>query len=167
MTQPSRRPMNLAVGLFFVVSLLGISLAWPQEPLGVVTALQGMAQLSRPALPTPVGLRFKDSLLVRDVVDTQERSMLRILFGGKSTVTVRELSRLEVREEALPTGATLSIHELASGAILVNVVRRLLRPGDEIQIRTPNAVAAVCGTTIRVQGGPDGAQCTFTLLGGG
>ncbi|HXH12088.1 MAG TPA: FecR domain-containing protein [Alphaproteobacteria bacterium] len=166
MNQQSWWPVTLALCLLAAVGLLRAERAWPQEPVGVVTALQGVAHLTRPALATPVALRFKDGLQVRDIVDTQEQSLVRILFGGKSTVTVRELSRLEVREETLPSGATLSIHELASGSILVNVARQLLRPGDEIQIRTPNAVAAVRGTTISAQCWPDLAQCIFIVLAG-
>jgi FecR protein len=137
-----------------------------QGPVGVVTALQGSARLTRPTVPTPVDLRFKDGLVVRDIVDTAEKSLVRILFGGKSTVTVKELSRLEVHEEALPTGATLSVHELSSGAILVNVARQLLRPGDEVQIRTPNAVAAVRGTTISADCHSVFHRCSFTVLAG-
>jgi hypothetical protein len=166
MNQQPWWPVKLLLCLLTAVSLLGVEPAWSQEPVGVVTALQGMAHLTRPALAMPVALRFKDGLQVRDIIDTQEQSLVRILFGGKSTVTVRELSRLEVREEALPTGATLSIHELSSGSILVNVARQLLRPGDEIQIRTPNAVAAVRGTTISAQCRPDLAQCIFMVLAG-
>jgi FecR protein len=149
-----------------LVALVAADHASSQEPVGIVTALQGTAQLTRPTVPAAVGLRFKDGLLIRDIVDTQENSRLRILFGGKSTVTVRELSRLEVREEALPTGGTLSIHELSSGAILVNVARQLLRPGDEVQIRTPNAVAAVRGTTLAAQCTRVPLVCTFAVLSG-
>jgi hypothetical protein len=154
--------------LFFLSAIaLGVAeQASGQEPVGVVTALQGTARLTRPTAPTPISLRFKDGLLIRDIVDTQEKSLVRILFGGKSTVTVRELSRLEVREETLPTGATLSVHELSRGAILVNVARQLLRPDDEVQIRTPNAVAAVRGTTISAECHPASAQCSFTALAG-
>jgi FecR protein len=154
--------------LFFcsTVAFMAADRAFSQEPVGVVTALQGTAQLTRPTESTAVTLRFKDGLFIRDVVDTRENSRLRILFGGKSTVTVRELSRLEVREEALPTGGTLSIHELSSGAILVNVARQLLRPGDEVQIRTPNAVAAVRGTSIAAQCARGQPLCSFTILSG-
>jgi hypothetical protein len=63
----------------------------------------------------PLGYRPWGSRTGIDVVATQEQSLMRILFGGKSTVTVRELSRLAVREEILPTGATLSVHELSGG----------------------------------------------------
>jgi len=135
-----------------------------QKAVGVVTALKGKAQLTRAASQT--SLRFKDDLILRDLIDTQERSLARVLFGGKSTVTVRELSRLEVSEETLPTGATRSIHELSSGSILVNVARSLLCPGDEVQIRTPNATAAVPGSTIFAQYIVELARSIFICITG-
>lgn len=162
--QFQRVRVALCSWLCILLSCSGLTLA--QQPAGVVTALEGTAQLTRPATPAPAGLRFKDGLFIRDIIDTQEKSLVRALFGGRSTVTVRELSRLEVREERLPTGAALSVHELSSGGILVNVARQLLRPGDEVQIRTPNAVAAVRGTTISVQCNPALAQCVFAVLAG-
>jgi hypothetical protein len=125
---------SAALLMLSAVAVLMVEPALAQGPVGVVTALQGTARLTRPTAPVPVDLRFKDGLAIRDVVDTAEQSLVRILFGGKSTVTVKELSRLKVREERLPTGATLSVHELSSGSILVNVARQLLRPGDEVQI---------------------------------
>ena len=131
--------------LSFSLIFPGVALA-QQKPAGVVTALKGKAQLTRAAAKS--SLRFKDGVILRDTIDTQEKSLARILFGGKSTVTVRELSRLEVREETLPTGATRTIHDLSDGGILVHVARQLMRPGDEVQVRTPNAVAAVRGSII-------------------
>jgi hypothetical protein len=127
-------------------SVADVALA-QQQPAGVVTGVQGQAQLTRPAV-APASLKFKDGVVIRDIVDTREKSLARILFGGRSTVTVRELSRLEVREELLPTGARRDVHDLSSGAILVHVARQLMKPGDEVQIRTPNAVAAVRGSTV-------------------
>ena len=129
-----------------------------------MTALKGKAQLTRAA--TQTDLSFKDDLSLRDIIDTREKSLARILFGGKSSVTVRELSRLEVREELLPTGTVRSIYELSYGGILVNVVQRLLRPGDEVQIRTPNAVAGVRGTTIFARYIPELGRSIFICLTG-
>jgi len=149
-------------GLILSSFLLSQGLALAQQAVGIVTALKGKAQLTRAA--TQVALSFKDNLILRDVIDTQEKSLTRVLFGGKSTVTVRELSRLEVREELLPGGGTRSIHELSSGSILVNVALRLLRRGDEVQIRTPNAVAAVRGTTVFAQYNAALAQSVFAVL---
>jgi hypothetical protein len=154
----------------FLISVLFGSLACfapeagAQQTVGVVTALKGAAQLTRAGSQS--GLRFKDGLVLRDTVDTREQSLVRILFGGKSTLTVRELSRLEVREESLPTGATRTTHTLSSGGALVHVVRQLLRPGDEVQIQTPNGVAAVRGTTIFVRYTPASSEATFTVLSG-
>jgi len=148
--------------LFLLLILPRIASA--QQSVGIVTALKGKVQLTRVA--TQTALSFKDDLILRDIIDTREKSLARILFGGKSSVTVRELSRLEVREELLPTGAVRSIHELSSGGILVNVVQRLLRPGDEVQIRTPNAVAAVRGTTIFARYIRELARSIFICLTG-
>src|SRR3972149_5898896 len=136
----------LLLGLTTHLSLYDLAIA-QQQQAGVVTGIQGQAQLTRPAA-APTALKFKDGVVIRDVVDTREKSLARILFGGRSTVTVRELSRLEVREELLAGGARRDVHDLSSGAILVNVARQLMQPGDEVQIRTPNAVAAVRGSTL-------------------
>jgi len=134
----------LVVSSYFCPYLVFPEVASAQKAVGVVTALKGKAQLTRAASQTL--LRFKDDLILRDLIDTQERSLVRVLIGGKSTVTVRELSSLAVREELLPGGATRTVHDLSSGSILVNVARSLMGRGDEVQIRTPNAVAAVRGT---------------------
>jgi len=155
-----------AILVIFILPLFLIfpSLALAQKPVGIVTALKGSAQLTRTG--TQLALRFKDNLILRDIIDTQESSLVRILFGGKSTVTVRELSRLEYREELLPGGGVRSVHNLSSGSILVNVARRLMGKGDEVVIRTPNAVGFVRGTIIFAQYNAASAQSTFVLLTG-
>lgn len=152
------RSVARTLSLVLLGSLLapGDTLA-QQQSAGVVTGIQGEAQLTRAAAkPTP--LRFKDGVVIRDVIDTREKSLARILFGGRSTVTVRELSRLEVREELLPGGVKRDVHDLSSGAILVHVARQLMKPGDEVQIRTPNAIAAIRGSTLFGQYIPPSAQ---------
>ncbi len=149
--------------------VLSISLVFPglvsaQQAVGVVTALKGEAQLTRAA--TQTALRFKDDLILRDVINTEEKSLTRVLFGGKSTVTMHELSSLEIREELLPGGGTRTIHNLSSGSILVNVARSLLGRGDEVQIRTPNAVATVQGSAVFVQYNLALAQSVVAVLTG-
>lgn len=163
MTIIIRSGFSVAIFLF-AVCLLSSGEVSAQQNVGVVTALQGQAQLTRAGIQS--GLRFKDNLILRDTVDTATRSSVRILFGAKSTLTLRELSHFEVREEVLPTGASRTNYSLSSGAGLVHVVRQLMNPGDEVQIQTPNAVAAVRGTTIHGQYSPALAQSIFTLLTG-
>lgn len=150
--------------LVLSLSLIIPGLVSSQQSVGVVTALKGQAQLTREGDQNV--LRFRDNLVLRDTIDTRARALARILFGGKSTVTVRELSRLKVHEELLPSGASRSIHDLSSGSILVNVLHRLLSPGDEIHIRTPNAIAGIRGTTIFAQYNVALAQSIFILIEG-
>ncbi|HEY3303530.1 MAG TPA: FecR domain-containing protein [Candidatus Binatia bacterium] len=156
---------RLIVGALFLLSITFEqgSLYAQQQPAGVVTAVQGQAQLTRQAQPTQ--LRQKDGILIRDIIDTREKSSARMLFGGKASVTVRELSRFEVQEETLPGGATRSTVQLNSGAILVNVARQLMKPGDEIIINTNNAVAAVRGSMVYAEA-VDAARSTFAQLSG-
>ena len=145
-----------ALALLFLPTLLHA-----QQPMsGVVTGVQGQAQLTRSALAAPAPLRVQDGIVIRDVIDTREKSLARILFGGKAAVTVRELSRLEVREENLPGGGTRSTIELNSGAVLVNVARQLMGPRDEVHIRTPNAIAAVRGSAVYAEAADIFSQIT-------
>lgn len=158
------------MGTLLVRGLLPLALlltvvfpAWAQDGkgIGVVTALTGRADLKRPQAPeTP--LKLRDNLLVRDVVDTQKESLARFLLMGKSTVTVRELSRFEIREEMRPDGSQRALINLAEGKIRVMVARRLMKPGDEVEIRTPNAIAAVRGSDgiVEVSKLPDGRPQT-------
>jgi hypothetical protein len=116
------------------------------QPVGVVTTLTGQATLARTALPAPLALKFKDDVFERDRISTAEKSIVRVLLGGKAIVTVRELSVVTITEE--PGRATV---DLASGKIGVSVAKQRMRPGESLEIRTPNAVAAVRGTVITVE----------------
>jgi len=142
-----RRPAGCAWVALFWLLLPPTALAQPPTAAGVVTQVQGQVDLIRQAT-TPVSLQFKDELFLRDTVNTGEESMARMLFGGRSSVTVRELTRFEVRSEVLPTGGSKTIYDLSDGKIRVIVVPKLMKPGDEIEIRTPNAVAGIRGTVV-------------------
>lgn len=156
--------------LFFALLLTVGFPAWGQDAkgVGVVTSLTGKADLKRPQAPQ-VPLKLRDNLYVRDVVDTHEKSLARILLMGKSSVTVRELSRFEVREETRPDGTQRALIDLATGRIRVMVAQRLMKPGDEVQIRIPNAVASVRGSdgVIEAITLPDGRPQTTVLVASG
>ena len=125
--------------------------------VGVVTTLAGQVTVARATLPSPVPLRFKDDVFLRDHIATAERSVVRVLLGGKALVTVRELSALTITED---TGR--SIVDMTAGKIAMGVLRQRMRPGEVIEIRTPNAIAAIRGTVLVVElipepGGTPGA----------
>jgi len=148
-----------------IVAILLLPILWPalvlaQQPAGVVTNLQGQATLNRPVLPKPIPVKMKDDLFVQDRIDTRENSIVRVLLGGKAVVTVRELSSFSITEEP-----GLARVDLRSGTLAVGVARSLLKPGEAIEIRTPNAVAAVRGSVAvvktEVRDGTDATQAAF------
>lgn len=155
----------LLFGVPFLILVLGAPLpVWAQGPreVGVVTALSGKADLKRGEVPQLATLKLRDPLAVRDVVETREESLARILLLGKATVTVRELSRFEIREETRPDGTQRAGIDLVAGRIRVMVAPRLMRAGDEIQIRTPNAIVGIRGSegVVEVMSLPDGTPRT-------
>ncbi len=155
---------------FLALLLILVVPAWGQEEkgVGVVTVLTGQVDVKRPQAPQ-APLKLRDNLFVRDVVDTHEQSLARILLMGKASVTVRELSRFEIREETRPDGTQRALIDLAAGKIRVMVAPRLMKPGDEVQIRTPNAIAAVRGSDgiIEATTLPDGRPQTSVLVASG
>ena len=162
----NRKSYIISLLLALLLGIPGMALA--QGAIGVVTALKGKVKLTRGASQTELG--FKDSVISRDLISTQEKSLVRILFGGKSSVTVRERSRLRVTGTLRSTGTLRTIHELNDGEILLNVPQRLIRQGDEIQIHTPNALASIRGASLltRCHSGLELRlfRCSFTTLSG-
>jgi hypothetical protein len=144
-------------------ALLLASSTLAQERVGVVTNIEGFATVARVALPEPRALQFKDALFLRDRITTGERSLVRVLLGGKATVTARERSVLTITE--VPGVATIN---LGAGRIAVAVAKGLMKPGQVIEIRTPNAVTAIRGTVViaEVSPIPEGHRSTITILRG-
>ena len=127
-----------------------VAAAQAEESAGVVTTINGDATLIRAvAAARPVSLKMRDEIFVRDRIHTQQHSLVRVLLGGKALITVRELSVLTVTEEA----GRVTV-DLVSGKIGVAVVKGRMRPGEVIEIRSPNATAAVRGTVFVVEVDP-------------
>jgi hypothetical protein len=111
--------------------------AWSAEPqVGMVAMLLGTATVTRAALPAPVSLSFKDDVFLRDRITTAEKSAVRVLLGGKATVTARELSVLTITE--VPATSTVS---LAAGRTAVASTG--WKPARPSRSRRPNVVIAV------------------------
>ena len=127
-----------------------VAAAQSEESAGIVTTVNGDATLIRAvAAARPVSLQMRDEIFVRDRIHTQQHSLVRVLLGGKALITVRELSILTVTEEA----GRVTV-DLQSGKIGVAVVKGRMRPGEVIEIRSPNATAAVRGTVFVVEVDP-------------
>lgn len=132
--------------------LIAVFTLWPvlagaseRPKAGVVTALHGEAMVARAVFQKAIPLKFKDNVFLKDRIDTRENSAVRLLLGGKALVTVRELSTFTITEE--PGKAVV---DLKVGTLALGLVKNLLKPGEVIEVRTPNAVAGVRGSLIRV-----------------
>jgi hypothetical protein len=130
---------------------------------GIVTTLEGTVTASRVAQPRPISLKFRDDVYLQDTIVTAESSLARFLLGGKAIVTLRERSTLTITE--LPGRSTV---DLPSGKAGFAFARERMRAGEQIDIRTPNAVVAVRGTVIVVEtmalGGASGPTLTRVYL---
>ena len=149
------------------ISLMLPAAAPAQSPrAGVVTTLQGTATVARTSAPEPAPLKFRDDVFTQDRITTGDESIARILLGGKAVVTIRERSKLTITET--PTTSTI---EIASGKIALSVNKDRVKPGESVEIKTPNAVAAIRGTIIVAEvDAPTGraadVSTRFTLLTG-
>jgi len=141
----SARVPRAASSLFII--LASSALVWPPSTFaqlaraGVVTTLEGTATVIRAVTPAPAQLRFKDDVFLHDRITTGDKSLARILLGGKAIVTAREHSVLTITE--VPGTATLDLYQ---GKIAVAVAKERMVPGESIDVRTPNAVAGIRGT---------------------
>src|SRR5260370_462153 len=144
--------------------------AQSSDAVGVVTTLEGRALVARPALSAPLTLKFKDDVFGRDKISTQEHALVRVLLGGKAILTVRELSQVTISEE--PGRAVVT---LPDGKVVLAVAKQRMRPGESIEIRTPNAAPAVRGSILAVAYDPaqnlttaicHSGDCTYQFAGG-
>ena len=130
------------------------------EGAGVATAVTGEVTVSHAVSPAPQPLHFKDEVFYRDRISTAARSLARLLLGKKALVTVRELSELQLIDQA-----GTSTVQLALGKIAIGVARQRMRPGETVEIRTQNAVAAIRGTVVVAETlTPPGASLPVTRL---
>ena len=138
-----------------VALLLGPALAAAQGvKAGVVTQLQGKVVATHATAPDPVALRYRDDVFLQDKIVTGDQALARVLLGGKALLTLREHSLVTITE--VPGKSTIA---LTSGTLSLAVAREKMKPGESVDIRTPNAIAAVRGTVVAAeasQGGPEG-----------
>ncbi len=119
------------------------------EGIGLVTAVRGTATVTRQPVPQPKAVSFRDDLFWQDVLNTGADSRLRMLILKKSVITMKEQSRLQLREEApTPTQPRRkSILSLLAGSLRVVVEKEALRERD-YEIRTNIAIAAIRGSDL-------------------
>src|SRR5262245_848359 len=153
---------KLMASVMAFVALPTLAHAQATPEVGVVTTLQGQATVARASATSPLPLKFRDSIFEKDRINTGEKSIVKVLMGGRAIVTVRELSVLTITEEV---GRT--VVNLESGKIAVGVAKQRMKPGETFEVHTPNAVAAVRGTVFIVEVSRQGAQAGGGTLAAG
>lgn len=145
--------------LLSLLSALTIAIpAAAQERVGVATTVVGPVTVTRVAAsPTP--LKFKDDVFLNDRVATGEQAFARMLLGGKAIVTARERSVVTITE--VPGLSTIDV---VSGRVSVAVDKSRMRPGELVEIKTPNAVSGIRGTIVVAE--VSGGVSTITVLRG-
>ena len=158
--------LSLVVVALIGAGAPGVTGAESVRNVATVTAVSGAVTLTRPPA-TPHPLRSGDVLYWGDVVEAPKDGFARLLLGDRTTVTLRELSRLELQREPRADGMRYAL-ELLWGKLRVSVARMLMRQGASLDVRTRNAVASVRGTDFSVEAlEPPGQARVFGLLGGG
>lgn len=143
--------LRLLVGLGLVV-LLEAGTAWEafaESRRGAGTVTAGPVTVRRLAT-APQVLKAGDAVYWGDTVESHKEGIARLRLGGRTTVTVRELSCLELRREAVADGMHYVV-SLVRGRVRVSVARMLMQPGEQVEVRTRNAVASVRGTDFIVE----------------
>src|SRR5262245_42078273 len=101
--------------LLVIGTSLTLTASSEERRAGVVTGLQGTANVNRTSLPGPRALGFKDDVYLHDQIVTGDASMARILLGGKALLTVRERSMVKITEA--PGVSTVNV---SSGRAAIN-----------------------------------------------
>src|SRR5262245_15531173 len=150
---------KVMTGLVSLLSALAIAMpAAAQERVGVATTVVGAVTVTRVAAP-PTPLKFKDDVFLNDRVATGEQAFARMLLGGKAIVTARERSVITITE--VPGLSTIDV---VSGRVSVAVDKSRMRPGEIVEIKTPNAVSGIRGTIVVAE--VSGGVSTITVLRG-
>jgi hypothetical protein len=115
--------------------------------LGIVSAVSGVANVVRAGRQDAQPVQFKDNVFLKDLIRTGDKGLVRLLMGGKAVITVREFTNLTITDDpGRPT-----VIELTQGKIAVGVARARMKPGESIEVHTPNAIAGVRGTFLVVE----------------
>jgi hypothetical protein len=138
--------MKTAQRLSHLVAGLVLLTAWPAAaapeapPAGTAVTVHGQSTVSRQDA-TSAPLRTRDPVFVRDRVGTAANSLVRLLLGGKALITLRESSVVTITDT--PEHSAITLRE---GRLALGLAPSKLRPGDVVEVRTPNAVAGVRGS---------------------
>jgi hypothetical protein len=121
----------------------GLACADEPKPVGAVAAVAGKGTITHAAKTESAAVKVEDSVFVRDKLATAESSIIRVLMGGRITITIRERSVVTITDDPARTRV-----DLESGLLALKVHDGALRPGEIVELRTPNAITGIRGSLV-------------------
>ncbi len=136
------------------VGSVSLLCAWPAllgaaEPdIGVFTAVEGRVSVQHAQSPEAVSAKLRDTVLFKDLIETQEESHTKALLNDDSILTVGEHSRVEITEHLYDPNRSLRsvVVNLVQGKVRALVGKVFTGSGSKFEVHTPTAVAAARGT---------------------
>jgi len=117
----------------------------PEEPIGNVATLTGVATVTRNDRAIP--LQLKDDIYLNDVVQTQASSSLSITFNDATTFRLSANAQVTIDNYVYEEGgaSNAGVFDIAKGTIAF-VAAAVAKTGN-MQITTPTASLGIRGTT--------------------
>ncbi len=113
------------------------------KPIGAVAAVSGKATILHAAQREELPAKVEESVFVRDKITTSDLSVIRVLMGGRISLTIRERSIVSITDD--PTRTRIDLQE---GRLAFKVHEGGLRVGEVAELRTPNAITGIRGSLI-------------------
>jgi hypothetical protein len=129
----------------------------PEEPIGNVATLTGVATVTRNNTDTP--LQLKDDIYLNDVVKTQATSSLSITFNDATTFRLSANAEITIDNYVYEEGGAgnAGTFDIARGTVAF-VAAQVAKTG-KMEISTPTATLGIRGTT-GVVDVPEGVTAT-------
>lgn len=136
------------------VGLASLLCAWPAllaaaEPdIGVFTAVEGKVSVQHAQSPEAIAAKLRDTVLFKDLIETQKESRTKALLNDDSILTIGEHSRVEITEHLYDPNRSLRsvVVNLVQGRVRALVGKVFAGSGSKFEVHTPTAVAASRGT---------------------
>lgn len=131
------------------------------DQIGVITAVHGAVTLEHPGGVVARPAKINDSVLFKDVIETQDESRTKALLTDDTLLTVGEHSRVEITEYIIdPNRKSLLVTvNLVKGKVRALVGKLFTGSGSRFEVHTSTMVAAARGTyyVAWIEGGASGA----------
>ena len=112
-------------------------------PVGAIAALVGEGTITHAVRAERAPAKVRDDVYVRDRIETAQRSVIRVLMGGRVTITIRERSIVTVTDDPMRPRV-----DLETGTLAFKVHDGGLRAGEVAELLTPNTVTGIRGSLV-------------------